>query len=204
DIVVRVDDRDTHLLMLVAQDIGGGKGGREGENGDGGSGGPGGEGGSSYSWTETESYTDSNGQSQTRTTFHSNSGGSDGPSGRSGRPGTARLTRGNNGDGGSFTIEVRDARGKVLTRASSRYDVQLVSFRHRNANDDGIYEPEEQVFVSHLEVVNTGGMPLPAHHDVLVRLHDDGWIAPAEGQRFTLPRSLAPGERHVFTEHEVG
>lgn len=81
DVLVRVNDRDTHLLMLVAHDIRGGQGGSAGKNGYGGGGGAGGRGGSSYSWTDTESYTDSQGKTQTRTTFHSSSGGADGPSG---------------------------------------------------------------------------------------------------------------------------
>jgi hypothetical protein len=46
-------------------------------------------------------------------------------------------------------------------------------------------------------------MPLPAHHDVIVRLVDDGWIAPTPERRLVLPRSLAPGTRHVFEKEEL-
>ncbi|MBX3232963.1 MAG: hypothetical protein KIT84_11725 [Labilithrix sp.] len=201
DVTVRVHDRDTHLLMLIAHDVRGGSGGRAGRNGPGGSGGRGGRGGSSYSWTTTETYVDAEGRSQSRTKFHSNPGGSTGPSGRSGFAGTAALRDGARGAAGTFLVEVSDDRGRV-SRADSRYDVRLVSFRHRNANDDGIYEPEEQVFVGDLEVENTGGMPLPAHHDVIVRVIDDGWIAPKD-TRLVLPRSLAPGQRHLFTDREL-
>lgn len=200
-VVVRVSDHDTHLLMLVAHDVAGGRGGARGANGPGGDGGPGGRGGSSYSWTESESYTDANGQRQTRSVSRSNPGGSSGPPGSPGRSGTAHLVDGVPGAPGSFAIEVERPDG--VARYPSRYDVRLVSFRHRNANDDGIYEPEEQVFVSHVEVENVGGMPTPAHHDVRVRVLDDGWIAPHPEQSLVLPRSLAPGARYVFTREEL-
>ncbi|HSO40153.1 MAG TPA: hypothetical protein VLT33_46825 [Labilithrix sp.] len=200
-VVVRVRDADTHLLMLLAHDVGGGDGGRPGANGRGGAGGRGGPGGSSCSWTESQSYTDSNGQSATRTTSHSNSGGSSGRDGRYGRAATAILLEGEDGRDGSFAIEVVGDADRV-TRYPGRYDVQLVSFRHRNANEDGIYEPEEKIFITQLEVQNVGAMPTPAHHDVRVGVVDDGWIAPLD-QRLVLPRSLRPGERHVFTTEEL-
>lgn len=198
---VRVGEHDTPFLMLVREHVRGGKGGKAGENGRGGTAGKGGRGGSSYSWTETEHYTDANGQAQTRSHSHSNSGGSNGRSGRIGRSGNAVLRDGARGAEGKFTIEVIGERG--TNAYESCFDLRLRSFRHRNENDDGIYEPEENVFVSHVEVENVGGMPLPAHHDVLVRLVDDGWIAPIAEKYFTLPRSLGPGERHVFDDAEL-
>lgn len=201
EVIVRVEDRDTHLLMLVAQDVSGGQGGSAGRNGSGGAGGRGGRGGSSYSWTETESYTDSQGNSQSRTTYHSNSGGSDGPRGRFGRDGSANLDDGPNGPDGRFTIEVTED-GRMKTRATSRYDVELVSFSHRNENDDGIYEPEEKVVVSNVVVLNKGGMELPPHHDVIVRLRDDGWIGPKDS-KLTLPRALPAGKTHVFRDEQL-
>lgn len=194
-IVVRVKNEDTHLLMLLTKDVRGGDGGTAGDNGDGGYGGDGGDGGSSYSWTETESYTDSNGNSQTRTTWHSNSGGSDGISGRRGRAGDAELEHGDAGSDGSFTIEVEE--GQSVARYGSRYDLRLRGFVHRNENDDGIYEPEEKVLVSRIAIQNVGGMPTPAHHDIRIAVRDDGWIAPAD-MVLRLPRSLAAGATHVF------
>lgn len=63
-IVVKVKEKDMHLLYLLASpEVRGGAGGARGRNGSGGSGGSGGRGGSSYSWQEpytstcTESYT---------------------------------------------------------------------------------------------------------------------------------------------------
>ncbi|OJY30787.1 MAG: hypothetical protein BGO98_28895 [Myxococcales bacterium 68-20] len=202
DVVLRVSEEDAPLLLLVRNDVRGGEGGSEGVNGWGGAGGPGGSGGSSYSWTETESYRDSNGNSQTRTRSHSKPGGSSGRSGSDGRAARAEPRAGANGAPGTVTIELRDDAGRT-TSYRSRYDVRLVSFEHRNANDDGIYEPEEKVFVSRVTVQNSGGMPLPRHHDIVVRVADDGWIAPADEQKLVLPRALAPGETHVFERDEL-
>jgi hypothetical protein len=192
DITVIVDETDTQLLMLVEHAIHGGTGGQPGMNGAGGSGGPGGSGGSSYSWTETESYTDSQGNSQTRTTHHSKPGGWSGPAGSPGRAGTARVRRGAEGDPGSFAIEVKSTKG-VATYAS-RYDLCLVSFAHDTADQDCVYEPQETVRVFDIEVENTGGMPTPAHRDIELTLVRRGWVAPVD-ERLILPRALAPGER---------
>lgn len=206
-VVVRTNERDTHLLMLVQANVIGGAGGAPGEHGAPGRGGSGGRGGSSYSWTDTESYTDSNGQSQTRTTYHSSSGGSDGSSGRDGSSSPVVLHRGRTGADGGFRIEVRGADARV-TSYPSRYDLRLVSFAHRNENDDGVYEPGEKVYVRAIEVENVGGMPTPAHHDVVIGLVRGGFVEPEEDESgrartLTLPRSLAPGQRHLFPREEL-
>lgn len=206
-VVVRTSERDTHLLMLVRPDVRGAPGGAAGRNGHGGAAGPGGSGGSSHSWTESESYTDSSGALQTRTTHHRNSGGSDGPRGRAGDSPTTRLRAGSVGASGEFRNEVRDDSGAVA-RYPSCFDLRLVSYVHRNENDDGVYEPGERVFVGKIEIENVGGMPLPAHHDVIVGITRGGWVEPergADGRTTTLraPRGLAAGARHVFASEEL-
>ncbi|NOU33116.1 MAG: hypothetical protein HOO96_34895, partial [Polyangiaceae bacterium] len=206
-VLVRTGERDTHLLMLVRPDVRGASGGAAGKNGHGGDAGPGGSGGSSHSWTESESYTDSNGASQTRTTHHRNSGGSDGASGRPGDSPKVRLRAGDPGSAGEFQIEVRDAGGGI-TKYPSCFDLRLVSYAHRNENDDGVYEPGERVFVGKIEIENVGGMPLPAHHDVIVGVTRGGWVEPErapDGRTVTLraPRGLAAGARHVFEGDEL-
>ncbi len=206
-VVVRTSEHDTHLLMLVRPDVRGASGGAAGKNGHGGAAGPGGSGGSSHSWTESESYTDSNGASQTRTTHHRNSGGSDGPPGRAGDSPTTRLRSGSAGASGEFCIEVRDDSGAVAQYPSC-FDLRLVSYVHRNENDDGVYEPGERVFVGKIEVENVGGMPLPAHHDVIVGVTRGGWVEPErapDGRTLTVraPRGLAAGARHVFEREEL-
>ena len=203
-IVVRTRAEDTHLLMLAETSVDGGRGGKAGRNGRPGTGGLGGSGGSSYSWTESDTYTDSSGQSQTRTTHHSNSGGSRGFDGRNGSPAAGCPIAGQAGRSGSATIEVVVPGGTTRTY-SSRYDLRLVSFTHRNDNDDGVYEPGEKGFIGEITVENTGGMPLPTHHDVHVAITRGGWSFPVEDERgapltLKVPRGLGPGARHVFRE----
>jgi hypothetical protein len=183
--------------MLARHAIDGGAGGKPGRNGLGGSGGPGGSGGSSYSWTETDSDTDLQGHRTTRTTHHSNAGGSDGSSGRAGLPGNAELARGWHGKLGTFAICV--AAGGRKEAYASRYDLRLVGFAHRSANEDGIYEPEEKIHISKIEIENVGGMPTPAHREIRVSLREKGWITAGPGH-LVLPPSLGPGQRHVFGE----
>lgn len=203
-IVVRVDEADMHLFMLVHANVAGGSGGRAGSHGRAGSGGSGGEGGSSYHWSETETYTDGNGQLQTRTTSHSRSGGSHGASGSPGREIARALHDGPHGTSGALAYEIARPGGTV-ERFPGRYDVRLVSFVHRSENDDGVYEPSERGFVGTIEVENPGPMPLPVHTPVTVELVPSEWIAPPEDARgnvarLELPRGLGPGQRHTFTE----
>jgi hypothetical protein len=194
-IVVQVDDHDTHLSMLVRHAVDGGPGGQAGANGRGGSGGCGGSGGSSYSWTTTSSYTDSQGNRQTRTHWHSNPGGSNGPSGRSGRPGNAPVAAGDHGQDGSFRIDVTGSAGKQSY--GSCFDLRLVGLEHRCDNADGVYEPGERVHVAGVTISNSGGMPTPAHHDVEIRLVQNGWVLP-EDEKLVPPRSVVSGAEHRF------
>ena len=199
-IIAEVANEDTHLLMLLRYGVEGGPGGAPGINGAGGLGGSGGPGGSSYSWTESESYTDSQGHTQTRTTHHSNSGGSSGRPGNAGMPGTAYLTSGNAGPAGSFVIHVTN---NGQTEAyPERYDLRLLGFEHRSDNDDGIYEPEEMIQITKVEVMNVGGMPTPATRKIELSLREQGWVYP-EQQHLTMPFSLGPGQRHTFVTEKL-
>lgn len=193
-ITVAVNEDDTPLLMLLRHDVRGGDGGKAGANGYGGSGGAGGDGGDSYSWSETDYYTDSQGNRQSRTTWHSNSGGSDGSSGSSGRAGNARVHDGKRGADGAFAIEVKSEAG-VKTYAS-RYDLRLVSFAHDSLNEDAVYEPRELVRVFDVEVENTGGMPTPKKDDLRLSLVGGGWVIPEPGDLLCAP-GIEPGARHA-------
>lgn len=186
---VTVSEDDTPLLMLLRHDVHGGDGGAPGTNGSGGSGGSGGRGGDSYSWSETEHYTDGSGNRQSRTHYHRNSGGSNGSSGSSGASGNARVKKGAKGAAGTFTIRVGDA------TYESRYDLRLASFAHDSANEDAVYEPNELVRVFGLEVENVGGMPTPKRDVLALALEPGGWVKPEPGQLECKP-GLEPGARY--------
>ncbi len=53
--------------------------------------------------------------------------------------------------------------------------------------------------LSEITVANVGGMPTPAHHDIVVRIVDQGFVAPSE-KTLLVPRGLGPGESHTFAE----
>ncbi len=205
-ITLRVSAQQAHLLMLVKQAeaptplVRGGLGGRPGGHGRGGSGGRGGRGGSSYSWTETESYTDAQGNTQTRTTHHSNPGGSTGPSGASGWTPNSPLLAGRDGAPGRFVIEAIQADGAREVYAA-RYDLVVVGFALEEdaAEDvDGIFEFGEVVHVRELTVRNIGQMPSPAPQRVRCTLHHGRWVLSLSDTLF-IERSLAPGEQLTLT-----
>ena len=136
----------------------GGNGGSGGAGGSGGSGGAGGWGGSGGS------YRDSNGN------YHSYPSGCSGPPGISG----SRGFSGPNGPNGDRGIDGRPAPngailwvvsspdGGVLYQSGTRYDAEVTNLQTVSAIDDGIFEPNERIMVSGVEVVNSGGLPLPA------------------------------------------
>ncbi|MFO0547275.1 MAG: hypothetical protein U0271_02745 [Polyangiaceae bacterium] len=198
-IEVHLAEAHMQLAMLVGSDVRGGAAGLAGAHGQGGSGGPGGRGGSSYSWTETEHYTDSNGQSQTRTHHHSNSGGSDGPRGAQGSTPMSPLKPGQQGRDGKFEFVVHASSGSTAWRYPSCFDLALTGIAHESENKDGIYEPGERVEVTNLEVRNMGGMPTPSQEPITIALVRDGWVEP-EAAALEVAGSIAPGERRKLTD----
>jgi hypothetical protein len=194
DITLRIRDTDLGLLMLARGNLSGGLLGFAGEPGRGGDGGPGGEGGSSYSWTETETYRDSNGNTQTRTTFHTNPGGWDGSDGRSGRDSLYRATDGQTGKDGRFRIEVVDAHQNVTT-FDSPYDLELVSFDI--ASEYSVIEPDSVLSIDNIVIRNCGGMPTPSNYTVRVFIECDEWLL-TDGCDLVMHRRLQPGETFCF------
>jgi hypothetical protein len=194
DVTLRIRDTDLGLLMLAKGNLSGGLLGFAGEPGRGGAGGPGGKGGDSYSWTETSSYRDSNGNTQTRTTFHTNPGGWDGSDGQSGRGSSYRARDGQTGADGRLRIEVVDDNQNITTY-DSPYDLELVSFDI--ASEYSVIEPDSLVSIDNLMVRNCGGMPTPANYTVRVFIERDEWLL-VDGCELVLHRSLQPGDTFCF------
>lgn len=201
-IVIEVEQRDTHLLMLALGDTSGGEGGAPGSNGRGGEGGRGGDGGSSHSWTttSTEHYTDAQGERRSRmvTHHHRNRGGSDGSSGHRGRDGTALLSPGRRGDDGEVRIVVRS--GREVRQYLHRYEVEIVDYQL--VLTDQFAEPGSGITIAELTVRNTGGMPTPERCPVEVMLAASRWVQPAPGV-LRLPRVLEPNESYTFDDEQL-
>eukprot|EP01119_Soliformovum_irregulare_P010014 TRINITY_DN2425_c0_g1_i1.p1 TRINITY_DN2425_c0_g1~~TRINITY_DN2425_c0_g1_i1.p1 ORF type:complete len:1559 (-),score=662.55 TRINITY_DN2425_c0_g1_i1:96-4772(-) len=175
-IIVRVDQVNMDTIMLLRQRVSptyGGRGGLGGSGGSGGNGGPGGPGGASYSWQESSTYTDANGNQQTTYTTHTNPGGHSGPSGRSGSSGS----RGSDGrDGSSSYYSIALTRDTLqVENFSSPYDLQLKVVKYIDTIGYHVIEPASHVYlwVTHQ---NVGGMPTPSHQLIRTYVADNQWV----------------------------
>ena len=156
---------DPKLLILAESDCRagitgkGGKGGRGGAGGLGGCGGSGGRGGAGYTTTYQRGY-------ETYTVHHAGgSGGYSGPDGDNGIAGYAGSDGVNGKDaahGGTWWV-ILSPEGALLHEAGTRYDVKLADkFSITSKIPDGIFEPNEEIFISNITAINVGGLPLPA------------------------------------------
>lgn len=195
-VVVDVHEADQGLLMLVKGNLAGGDLGFAGEPGRGGRGGPGGRGGSSYHWTETQSYRDSEGRTQTRTIMRSNPGGLNGPSGRDGSPSRYRAGDAWAGNAGSFKIVVVNDAGHA-SHYDSPFDLELETFDV--ASEYSVLEPDSLVSLDNVTIRNGGGMPTPPGYMIRIYLEDDDWID-CDGVDLVLSQSLAPEETYTFAD----
>ena len=194
DVWIQVDEDDLGLLMLMKGNLAGGDIGFAGEGGRGGKGGSGGPGGNSYHWTETQSYTDSQGRRQTRTVFRSNPGGFRGRSGSNGAPSMYRAKDAAPGDVGQLKIRVATRDGRHADYHSP-YDLELETFDV--VGEQTILEPDSLVSLDRLVVTNSGGMPTPANYQTRIYLDTDEWIL-QDDKHLIVAESIAPGESHMF------
>ncbi|KXS11420.1 hypothetical protein M427DRAFT_35800 [Gonapodya prolifera JEL478] len=127
-IVVTVRKEDVYLLSLLEPTpvYSGGRGGKAGKAGAGGPGGYGGAGGNSYSWSETRTYRDSQGNVQATLIQHNSPGGARGLNGPAGSPGKAAPS-GTNGTDGSVQFRIVSADGTRIGTYSSLFNLRLES-----------------------------------------------------------------------------
>jgi hypothetical protein len=85
----------------------------------------------------------------------------------------------------------------------SLYNLQLQGITLLSEKEDGVFEPGSRVFVSSIEVLNTGGMPTPTSRSVLAYIKPEGiqqptlngmnWVISEGLDRFVqLPPALEP------------
>ena len=146
-----VQTTDPRLLILVEADCTTGSPGKGGSRVKGGKGGAAGFGGRAGPGNEGST-----------TSAHpgglTGKPGMSGCDGRDGEPGAGGL-HGN--DGGILWVVKSDA-GEVLHQAGARYDAEVLSLEvSTSGGDNGLYVPNQQVCVSGVTVVNSGGIPLP-------------------------------------------
>ncbi|CAF2835484.1 unnamed protein product [Rotaria sp. Silwood2] len=158
---VQVRTADPRLLMLIELDCRagmkgkGGNGGKGGCYGVGGQGGDGGNGGSgSRAWPGTSASL-------------CGADGEDGAVGRHGSYGFAGNDGPNGNDGraasdGSIQYTVVDIDGNVIETGTDKYHATVFGYTITDENDDEIYEPNSDFFITNVKWTNNGAMKLPS------------------------------------------
>ncbi|CAG8678890.1 9718_t:CDS:2, partial [Paraglomus occultum] len=96
--------------------------------------------------------------------------GSDGPSGNSGRKPTHLLYDGRSGGSGKFRFLVKDSITSDVTEYDEIFDIRLHHVVAHSAT--GVFEPEAQIYVDTLTILNTSIMPTP-RRDICVNVNDN-------------------------------
>ena len=191
---------DPKLMMLVEADctagtLGkggsagkGGNGGRGGLKGVGGPGGPGGRGTLQSQYVKDGvtyvTLTDAPGR-QGRNGYDGGEGnfGSNGKDGMAAKDGFVAKH-----GGIAWVVFSKDS--QILQQSPTRYNVQIKRFQVNCEHNDQIFEPNEQITVSEIVLVNNGGLPLPAGAELLMESSNTINFEPT---RFKLPEIL-PGK----------
>ena len=202
-----VQATDSCLLMLVEIDCTsglpgkGGNGGRGGEGGMGGVGGKGGIGGSGGDG-HTAGYDRNNRYHHAVSPGCHGANGSDGPYGRKGRNGLSGQI-GQDGNparqGNIQWVHYSAKDGSIFSKSSKRYDAEVTGYKVSSSIDDGIFEPNEMIIVSGVEVLNSGGLPLPEGAKAFfpsvkgINFLPDKYDLPGgilSGKKFTIPTAF--------------
>ena len=166
--ILQAQDPRLFVLMEVNCTAGmpgkGGSGGQGGSGGSGGSGGvegAGGRGGSGGLRLNSDETANVFGRLPNGPCGSDGSPGALGDSGASGCNGKAGID-GNPAPHGGILWVVSSENGGIAYQSGTRYNALVTDFEVAPKIDGGIYEPNEQVIVSSVTVVNDGGIPLPS------------------------------------------
>ena len=155
---IQIRSADPRLFMLMDGNClagvrgHGGKGGSGGQGGSGGSGGSGGAGGNG-------------GRGGSRApNGKSGCGGASGCSGSSGYPGRSGRDGldGRDGIDGSILYAVVAADGHIIETGSDKYHATVISYLVMDDNNDGIYEPNSDLYINNVEWINNGALSMPS------------------------------------------
>ena len=191
---------DSRLLMLVETDCRSGipgKGGNGGRGGVGGAGGIGGSGGKGGRGADGRYSVDSAGREHVIQPGRSGAWGRNGTNGQRGRTG-ANGTQGRDGDqakdGNIQWVHYSASDSSIISKSDQRYEAEVVAFKVAPSNSDGIFEPNGEITISEVHIVNSGGMSIPEGATV--------FFPKARGINFLptiykLPGGLAPAKRFI-------
>ncbi|KAK0111096.1 hypothetical protein ONS95_001474 [Cadophora gregata] len=194
NIEIRVHEDDMCLLLALDWDNSGGQGGSQGQHGMPGSGGRGGRGGRGHSSVERHDSraSDENPPRNSRSTRRHMPGGYPGSNGRDGAPARSILRGGTSGRDGKIRFVVMFNDGTV-SKYASRYDLRIEHCMLKDENDDGIYEPGEQIMVQHIAVRNYGEMPSPSQSRIRIAITPSKWVDPTVDQKILRIQTSIPG-----------
>ncbi|XP_064636852.1 uncharacterized protein LOC135493433 [Lineus longissimus] len=184
---VQVSAYDPRIFMLIGVDACPGTKGNGGRRGDGGFGGKGGHGGSGGSGGHGGRGGPAG---ENRSAGSSGSSGSHGRSGHSGGSGLTGSAGNDGNDGqtgetGSILWTVLDPTTKaVLCQTGVRYEILTLDYVVTSEVNDGIFEPNEKIFVNGLVVQNVGEMYCPDGAEVTFKSTQTVNFVPA---KYVLP-----------------
>lgn len=129
----------------------------------------------------------------------------DGYDGPNGYPGNGAVYAGRAGENGRFEFIVVESNG-TETRYVQPFNLQLLSYDISDigpgGNNDGIFEPGEQLTISNIRVKNTARMPSPEKADVLLSLQSSQWILTDPTDQVSIP-ALRGGQEVVLPNRLV-
>ena len=151
---------DPRLLMLVEANCLPGRAGEAGQGECGGRGGEGGYGGAGGQGT-VDVAGSRGGSSAAAVAIHpgiQGKPGMTGANGEYGQPGQPGLSH----SAGNMQWVITSADGQVKHSATTRYDAEVLTMEVSSLFSGGVFEPHQQIQVTDIVVLNSGGLPLPA------------------------------------------
>ncbi|KAH7381945.1 hypothetical protein BKA64DRAFT_684616 [Cadophora sp. MPI-SDFR-AT-0126] len=186
------------LLITLDWDNSGGSGGAQGQHGKPGSGGREGRGGHGHSWVEhydQRAYDDDSHRGSHLNNRHM-PGGYPGTNGLAGAPARSILRGGSSGRDGQIRFVVIFNDGTV-SKYASRYDLRIENWMLKDENDDGIYEPGENIMVQNIAIRNHGDMPSPSQSLIRIAITPSQWVDPTVDQEILGVPTSIPGRTTI-------
>ena len=189
-----IQTSDPKLLILTEADCMSGIPGKGGEHGNGANGGIRGNGGKpGYGGTSGPGrweYKYRNQYSTERVYIPGPPGGPDGSYGRDGVNGNHGQKGKYGKDGkhaqhGAILWVVYDGPSGVHLESPTRYEAEVTNLKATPAINNGVFEPNERIQVSHMLIVNSGGLPLPTGATLTIPSTNTVKFEPT---RFNVPR----------------
>ena len=115
-----------------------------------------------------------------------------------GKPGLKGQT-GINGKNGQTYFILIDEDQNEIARYEALYDISLIDYQISDTYGDQIWEFGETLFIQHITIQNTGGMPLPKGGNIYLFFQSNDRLS-AKPLALRIPEGLEVGASHTFEE----